>query len=62
MSRCAIYCIAWYCLLAGSSVLLAADDPARPVDYEWVKITTNAAFAPRDGAGASPAATGRRER
>jgi hypothetical protein len=28
------------------------EDPSQPVAYEWVKITTSAAFAPRDGAGA----------
>jgi len=32
--------------------VLAAEDPAKPVDYEWVKVTENAEFAPRDGAGA----------
>jgi hypothetical protein len=30
----------------------ADEDPTRQVDYEWVKVTGNAAFAPRDGAGA----------
>lgn len=30
----------------------AAEDPAIPVEYEWVPITINGAFAPRDGAGA----------
>ncbi|MBI5828405.1 MAG: hypothetical protein HZB20_02425, partial [Chloroflexi bacterium] len=34
------------------TVAQAGDDPSQPVDYEWVKITTSAAFAPRDGAGA----------
>lgn len=35
-----------------SSTVVAADDPAKPVEYEWQKITMTAAFAPRDGAGA----------
>ena len=30
----------------------AADDTAKPVDYEWVKVVLPAEFAPRDGAGA----------
>jgi len=30
----------------------AADDPTKPVDYEWIKITMRAAFDPRYGAGA----------
>lgn len=54
------FCLSFRCVLAvvcGALFALtpydlAADDPTKPVDYEWVKITTNAAFAPRDGAGA----------
>jgi hypothetical protein len=39
-------------MAAWSAAVQAADDPTQPQDYEWVKITTTAAFAPRDGAGA----------
>ena len=45
-----VFGVAWLALAA--TFVSAADDPTKPVDYEWVKITMNAAFAPRDGAGA----------
>lgn len=38
--------------LASVSNLAAADKAEQPVEYEWVKVTMNAQFAPRDGAGA----------
>lgn len=37
---------------AGAAVARAAEHRDEAVDYEWVKITTSADFAPRDGAGA----------
>ena len=40
-------------LIATSSApMFAGDDPTKPVSYEWTKVTLNAEFAPRDGAGA----------
>ena len=45
-------CFATILFLGLTATSFAADDPTKPVDYEWVKITMNAAFAPRDGAGA----------
>lgn len=39
-------------VMTGSGWSSAAEDAARPVDYEWVNVTMDAEFAPRDGAGA----------
>jgi len=39
-------------MLVSARAALAADKPDQPTAYEWVNVTMNAEFAPRDGAGA----------